>query len=70
MNNYGKIFLLLASIGIILVGTSGKGRELWLVATGKASVSDGVPKPTNPTDFSSVDKNSGKQGAGSGGVRA
>lgn len=50
MDGYGKIFLLLAAIGLILLATSGKGRQIFQVLTGKASVSQSVPQK-NPTDL-------------------
>lgn len=54
-NGYGKIFLLLTAIGLILLATSGRGRAVWQALTGNFSLS-GSPasqpfRESNPTDL-------------------
>jgi len=58
-NNYGKLFLLFASIGIIMLATSGKGLAVWEVLTGKTNTS--TPRQPTINDYDNA-------GSGSGGV--
>ncbi len=54
MDGYGKLFLLLLAIALILVGTSGRGREAFAALMGKtvkAPATQTVPS-SNPTNLS------------------
>lgn len=65
-NNYGKLFLLFAAIGLILLATSGKGLAIWEVLTGKTSLSQGNKNETIEEKIEDYDE----AGSGHGGVMA
>jgi hypothetical protein len=74
-NGYGQIFLLLAAIGLILLGASGKAKELWDVLKGGSTPTtpnnNANQKSTNPTQVPDISKNGNagdKAGSGSGGL--
>jgi hypothetical protein len=46
-NGYGQIFLLLAAIGLILLGASGKAKQLWDVIKGTTPTSGSTPSTPN-----------------------
>jgi hypothetical protein len=79
-NGYGQIFLLLLAIGLILLGASGKAKQLWDVVKGGStpitpnnnanpSTTDGSQPWKAPGGDISKPGNSGdKAGSGQGGL--
>jgi hypothetical protein len=63
MKGYGQLFLLLLSISLILLATSGRGRDIWAILTAPET---GIPTSPNPTDI----RDTIKEGSGGGGAGA
>lgn len=71
-NGYGQIFLLLLGIGLILLASSGKGRQVWSLLTGDATLEEATKETTKEPKKTVEDtiKEADEAGSGHGGVMA